>query len=105
MTPNLTAIEQIVAHARDPSAARLRPELKYLPPLVRQTWLENNRYDRLATPERIARLEATVDFNKRLVRVFSTAGITLLAGTDASIPGLMPGFALMTSWDRWSVRA
>jgi imidazolonepropionase-like amidohydrolase len=42
----------------------------------------------------IARLEGVVDFNGRLVREFSAAGITLLAGTDASIPGVMPGFAL-----------
>ena len=94
LTANLTAIDRIVAHARDPAAVRQRPELMYLPPLVRQTWLENNRYDRLATPEGIVRLEAVVDFNKRLVRAFLAAGITILAGSDASIPGLMPGFAL-----------
>jgi imidazolonepropionase-like amidohydrolase len=94
LTATLTANEQILAHARDPSAVRQRPELVYLPPLGRTIWLENNRYDRLATPERIARLADTVDFNKRLVRTFSAAGITLLAGTDGGIPGVMPGFAL-----------
>src|SRR5262249_27449832 len=79
----LTANEQILAQARDFQALRVRPELAYLPPVVRREWLENNRYARFANPNDIAFLGDIVDFNKRLVRAFATAGITLVAGTDS----------------------
>ncbi|HEV2667746.1 MAG TPA: amidohydrolase family protein, partial [Blastocatellia bacterium] len=90
----LTANEQILAQARDLQALRQRPELAYLHPLIRREWLENNRYARFANPEGVAALANIVDFNNRLVRTFSEAGITIVAGTDSGIPGVMPGFAL-----------
>jgi imidazolonepropionase-like amidohydrolase len=35
-----------------------------------------------------------VDFNRELVKAFVAAGIPVLTGTDAPVPGLVPGFAL-----------
>jgi imidazolonepropionase-like amidohydrolase len=94
LTTTLTADEQILAQARDPSALRQRRELVYLPVALRRNWLENNRYDVLANPRGVARLESIVDFNRRLVKAFSAGGIPIVAGTDSSIPGVIPGFAL-----------
>jgi imidazolonepropionase-like amidohydrolase len=90
----LTANEQIVAQARNFPALQARPELVYLPPLLRREWLENNRYVRFANPDGVAVLGSIVDFNKRLVRAFAAGGVMLVAGTDSLIPGVVPGFAL-----------
>jgi imidazolonepropionase-like amidohydrolase len=39
-------------------------------------------------------VQNVVDFNRRLVSAFVAAGIPVLAGTDAPVPGLVPGFSL-----------
>lgn len=86
--------EMIARQARDASVLRGRPEYGYVHPTLQLFWQHNNRYVTTATPERIKKYEAAVDFNRRLVRAFVQAGITVLPGTDTIIPGIVPGVAL-----------
>ncbi|WP_332719476.1 hypothetical protein [Pelagibacterium mangrovi] len=54
-----------------------------------------NHYIENTSPERIAELQAVVDFNVRLIRAASEAGVTIFAGTDAAfVPGLAPDLSL-----------
>jgi imidazolonepropionase-like amidohydrolase len=39
-------------------------------------------------------VQSIVDFNRELVKAFVAAGIPVLTGTDAPVPGLVPGFSL-----------
>jgi imidazolonepropionase-like amidohydrolase len=94
LVSTLTTNEIIARQARDPSVLQGRPEYKYVHPALYMFWTHNNRYVTSATPERIARLEAVVDFNRRLIRAFVQAGITVLPGTDTIIPGQVAGVAL-----------
>ena len=66
-----------------------------LHPLELIMWFEQNPYIGRSGAERVAELEAVVDFNERLILALHEAGVPVMAGTDASfIPGLAPGLSL-----------
>jgi imidazolonepropionase-like amidohydrolase len=39
-------------------------------------------------------VQRIIEFNQQLVRAFVAADIPVLAGTDSTVPGVVPGFAL-----------
>ncbi|MBZ5606096.1 MAG: amidohydrolase family protein, partial [Acidobacteriia bacterium] len=84
---------------RDASTLRSRPEIAYLHPLLRAMALNHNPYVAAANPDRIAFLERIVAFNRKLTAAFSAAGVPVLAGTDAQVPGIVPGFSLHDELD------
>jgi hypothetical protein len=90
----LTVDHRIVEQTLDPSTLHTRPEIQYVPPLVRRFWYDHNPYVGRNSPERIAQLRRLVEFNDKLVRAFVAAGLPVLAGTDAGVPGVVPGEAL-----------
>jgi imidazolonepropionase-like amidohydrolase len=95
LTASLTLDDRILEQTRGGLATlKSRPELRYLHPGVAPVWFEMNRYVTRNSPERIAQLEKTVEFNRKLVKAFVQAGIPVFAGTDSLVPGVMPGFAL-----------
>jgi hypothetical protein len=94
LTPTLTSSVWIARESESLTELKASEGLSYVPPAARRDWLENNRYLKSATPERVSRFKAIVDFNSRLVKAFSAAGVPLMAGTDSMIPGVSPGFAL-----------
>jgi len=65
-----------------------RPEVRYLGPEWRVVWRQ--------TPyvQRTGDLSARLAFLKAFTVALSDAGVPLIAGTDAPIPGLVPGFSL-----------
>ncbi len=90
----LTLDDRLLEMVRDPQSLAARPELATLHPSVRKIWLEHNPYVARATPGYIGFLERIVAFNKQLVKAFADAGIPILTGTDAVVPGVVPGFSL-----------
>jgi imidazolonepropionase-like amidohydrolase len=94
LTSTLFLNEQIAAQTRDPEVLAKVKELAQVNPVELPMWFESNHYAAAANPERIARLEAIVEFNRKLVRAFVEAGIPVIAGTDTFVPGLTPGYAL-----------
>lgn len=90
----LTLDDRLLEMVRDPKSIKARPEIATLHSSVRKVWLEHNPYVSRGSPSYIAYLEKIVAFNKALVKAFSDASIPILAGTDAIVPGVVPGFSL-----------
>ena len=90
----LSLNERIVEQTRSVQSLEARPEMAFVHPMIYKEWIENNRYAKLASPERLVRLERVVDFNRKVVQVFLQAGVPILPGTDSLIPGVVAGFAL-----------
>ena len=99
ITPTLIAYGTIVRQVGPGIAALLkRPELRYIPPAVRETWLpENNRYRRRFTSEDGVRLGEAYEYQKLLVAAWNAAGVPIVLGTDASpqMPFVVPGFSAL----------
>lgn len=64
------------------------PESRYLGPQWRPGWRDSDY------AERKGDLSARLAFLGRFTKAMSDAGVPLVAGTDAPIPGLVPGFSL-----------
>lgn len=99
ISPTLVAYGSIVRQV-GPGIARLleRPELRYVPPHVREQWMpENNRYRRRFTPEDGVGLGRAYEYQKQLVKSWNAAGVPLTVGTDASpqMPFVVPGFSAL----------
>jgi len=90
----LTVDQRILEQTLDPTTLHTRPEIQYVPPLVRRFWFDDNPYIGRNTPDRIAQLRGVVAFNDKLVKAFVAAGLPVLAGTDSLVPGVVAGFAL-----------
>lgn len=93
LTATLTTNERIVEQIVDHQSLDKRPELQYLNPATRLLWRSMNPYARVP-PEELPDFEHVVDFNKKLVKAFADAGITVFPGTDSLVPGLVAGFSL-----------
>ncbi len=96
VTPTLTVHRSALDQARDWPADRARPELAFLNPATAVSWswmaAGERRSSSPAAAERFAR---TTDFFERaLVPALHRAGVELLAGSDAPVPTIVPGFAL-----------
>ena len=71
------------------------PRLKYVPLKVRQFW-EQGRNAQLAdrtTADFVQRAEI-IRLSLEIVGKMSTAGVPIMAGTDAAAPNVFPGFSL-----------
>jgi Amidohydrolase family len=90
----LTTDERILEQLQDPDSLQRRPELRYLNPGKYETLFHNNTYLKRRSPRFIKYIEDIVAFNRQLVPAFVVAQIPVLAGTDAGIPGVVPGFSL-----------
>lgn len=90
----LSLDERLLEETSRPDSLKARKELVFLTPLLYSMVTERNPYVEQASKERMEYLRAVVAFNKKLVHAFAVAGIPVLAGTDAPVPGMVPGFAL-----------
>ena len=64
--------------------------------------INGNPYLKDRSDGRIAYVQAVVDFNCPLVKAFVDAGVPVLTGTDAPVPGVAPGFALHDEFEALS---
>lgn len=94
LTPTLITMHWIAGQTRDASVVAANPYLKYTHPALVAQWLHANRYVESATPKRVLLFQNIEDFNSRLVRAFAAAGVPILTGTDAIVPGVVYGFSL-----------
>lgn len=94
LMPNLTAYAIIGEMARDLSPVLARPEVRYLPAVVRELWgPAKNPYTARFGPDKYEGIRARYRLLEKLVREFQSAGVRLLIGTDAVNTGVVPGFS------------
>ncbi len=94
LCPNTGFIRSILDQARDIDEVLARPEIRYLPPETLLSWFpENNRYLG-RPPEWLERNQRMYPFLLALTRALHDAGVPLVAGSDASVAGAVPGFSL-----------
>lgn len=98
--PTLTAFATITDQSADVAEVMSRPHVSYVPSAVqyRTRWLplELNRYaSAFSDPGHPVRLRAALRYQERLVDALDAAGVRILAGTDAPLPGVVPGFTLV----------
>ena len=94
LTATLTLDERLLEATMHPETLGARPEIRVVHPMWREIVIHHNPYVAAASPQRIQFLQAIVDFNRELVRAFVAAGIPVVAGTDAQVPGVVPGFSI-----------
>jgi imidazolonepropionase-like amidohydrolase len=94
LTSTLTADHRILEAMVRPEALRSRAEMRHLAPRLRRFALQENPYMRDVSPQRIAYVERIADFNNKLIAAFVREGVPVVAGTDALLPGVVPGFSL-----------
>lgn len=94
LTGTLSLDERLLEETSHPETLHTRPELRVLYPPWRDFVINHNPYVGLASPERLESLQKIVEFNRALVRAFVAAGIPVVAGTDALVPGVVPGYAM-----------
>jgi hypothetical protein len=95
VVPTLVAYTMIVEQGKDLASVLARPESRYLPPALLAEWQPGrNRYDRKYTPEMTEHMAWRVRLLSTLTGAFRQAGVPMMAGTDAPIPGVLPGFSL-----------
>jgi len=99
LCPNIGFIHAILDQAHDIQEVLARPEVRYVHPDALNDWLpENNRY--VGRPDDwVKRNEVMYPFLVKLTKAMHDAGVVLMSGTDASIPGGVPGFALHNELD------
>lgn len=104
VTPTLVVFGYVVRHAEQyPELKELmaRPELRFIDPARLEVWSpERNSYvQRFArnpdrVPESARRFADQWRFMQRIVAALDSAGVPILAGSDANVPFTLPGFSL-----------
>lgn len=94
LMPNLTAFRTIAWMVQDLNAVLARPEMRFLPPAVRQGWgPATNPYTTRMGKESYPGILALYRVVEKMVPAFQAAGVRLLIGTDAMNTGVVPGFS------------
>jgi imidazolonepropionase-like amidohydrolase len=94
LTSTLTTDHRILEAMLRPETLQSRPEMRFLQPHLQQMAQRQNPYVRDASPQRIAHVQRVAEFNDKLIAAFAREGVPIVAGTDALVPGVVPGFSL-----------
>jgi len=70
-----------------------RPEMRFVPPEMREFWLPENTYLKSFAPGKAASSRTSNGLRQQLVKALHDAGARLLLGTDYGNPFVMPGFS------------
>lgn len=93
--PTLTIIDRAADQCRSLDSIRNMETFKYVTPLMQNKWLTANiHYKNGPNPERIARMDRMVAFNKLVVKACKEIGVPIVTGTDAACSGVVWGFSL-----------
>ena len=93
VVPTFVAFDHIIKQVETLPALLAAPEMKYLAPWVRDSWgLDVNPY-KLRLGKEGALLNASLAFQRKLVRELHRQGVRIMTGTDAMNPGVVPGFS------------
>lgn len=94
VTPTIVVYQSALDQVRDWRAVKGRPEMRFMNPATSAQWgwgpTGDARSGSMAGAERFAR--TTGFFLDVLVPALHRAGVLLLAGSDAPIPAIIPGF-------------
>ena len=92
LMPNFTAYRIIGLMANDLDPVLARPEMRYLPPRIREGWgPATNPYTARFTKANYPGFLARIRVMQRMVGSFDSAGVRMLIGTDAMNTGVVPG--------------
>lgn len=94
VTPNLSFIASTRAQLDDLDAVISDPEYQYLSDRAQRSWVRYNPTTRDNLSSFDEREIVKLDLCRELTKTFHQAGIPLLAGSDASAPGMYPGKSL-----------
>jgi imidazolonepropionase-like amidohydrolase len=94
LTGTLTTMRWIASQVKSLDELKALPTLKYMHPIIREQWIDRNSYITMNKARMVPHFENVVAFHRTLIRSFKTAGVTIVAGTDAMNPGVVPGFSL-----------
>jgi imidazolonepropionase-like amidohydrolase len=76
--------------------------LRHMHPRAYDMVINGNPYLKDRSTGRIDYVQKVVDFNCPLVKAFAAAGVPVLTGTDAPVPGVAPGFAIHDEFEALS---
>jgi len=96
ITPTLTISRQILAIFDDLDKELARPEVRYMHPMAMGVWsfLITNNYLSMTPEHRATIRKGFESFERPFTQALNKKGAKLLAGTDALLPTVIPGFSL-----------
>jgi imidazolonepropionase-like amidohydrolase len=94
VTPTIVVYQSALDQVRDWAGVQARAEMRFMNPATRAQWgWDPTGSGRSGHAEGLARFQRTTDFFlTTLVPALHRAGVVLLAGSDAPIPAIIPGF-------------
>ena len=93
LIPNHWFNTRILAQAEDLNKLLAEPEFAYLPALTALSWFDS-RYAKHEHPERFKlRTRRMLPFLTKITNGFDRGGVLILLGSDASVPGALPGYS------------
>ena len=96
VVPTITVHASALAQGVNGAAVAARPELRYMNPATMRDWGWEPSAAGFAQAGARERFARTVGFFERtLLPALHRAGVGILAGTDAPIPAIIPGFSLV----------
>ena len=94
LTPTLTVIERMAEQSTSLDSVQYLKSFRFVHPLMQSKWLTSNKNWKNRSPEYTAYLKKIAEYNKVLVQEFKSAGVPIVAGTDAGSSGVVWGFSL-----------
>lgn len=97
VTPTMTVFLSAVEQANDWSAVRAQPSMRFMSEATAETWgWEPTGQGRNGNPRaREGFGRAVAFFEQQMIPALHRAGVPLLAGSDAPIPAIIPGYSLI----------
>jgi imidazolonepropionase-like amidohydrolase len=94
VTPTIVVYQSALDQVRDWAGVQARAEMRFMNPATRAQWgWDPTGSGRSGNVQGLARFRRTTDFFlTTLVPALHRAGVVLLAGSDAPIPAIIPGF-------------
>ncbi len=95
VTATLVAYHTILDQVTDLNKALDNPATEYVPAPILTSWRERNEYRKNFDMDDLNEyLAPSCAFIEKLTKAFQDAGVPLMAGTDAIMPVVVPGFSI-----------